>query len=482
MKIEVSKLKHHPFNSQVYMLSDIDTLKESIKSVGLLEPLVINKKNEVLSGNRRLEAIKELELKKVEVIVKELNKEEEPIHIISHNSQRIKTARELLNEIKVLMKHYKKGQGFRSDLTSYQTTRSKASDVVSEELGINSTKLYRLLYIDEVFPQLIDMIDNGKMTIYQCYIEAKRRKIQNTIDDNKDKPNRPTKVTTDRFTIYNKSSANMVELQDKSVDVIMTSPPYYSLRNYGNDKQIGLEKSVEKYIDSLMLIFDECYRVLNDKGSCWVVIGDSYLDGCLGSIPHRFAIEMMKHGWIQRNCIVWHKTNPKPESVKNRLGSSNEFIFYFTKDKQDYLFNADAIRVPYKMDEFRDMRSPRHHNLKGDFQRHTPIVQHQNGKIPLDFIESAKHSYGVGRSLGLDELEHGAVYPPTLCYLPIKSSSSVDDIVLDPFCGSATTGEVSLELGRKFIGYEINSNFVELSKLRLSKKINDMSQKNGKVD
>ena len=99
MKINVEKLKHHPFNSEVYRLSDIESLKESIKKVGLLEPLIINKKNEVLSGNRRLEAIKELKFQTVKVILKELENNEEPLHIISHNSQRIKTSREILNEI-----------------------------------------------------------------------------------------------------------------------------------------------------------------------------------------------------------------------------------------------------------------------------------------------------------------------------------------------------------------------------------------------
>ncbi len=482
MKINVNELKHHPFNSEVYMLTDIESLKESIKHVGLLEPLVINKKNEVISGNRRLEALRELEMDKVEVIVKELNKEDEPLHIISHNSQRIKTARELLNEIKVLMRYYRKGQGSRSDLTSSNTKRSRTSDIVSDELGISSNKVYRLLYIDDVFPELIDMIDNGKMTIHQSYVEAKRRKIYKTIDDNKVKTNKPLKVTTDRFTIYNKSSDDMSELKDGSIDTIMTSPPYYSLRNYGNDKQIGLEDSVDKYINNLMKIFDECYRVLSDDGACWVVIGDSYLDGSLGNIPHRFAIEMTNRKWIQRNTIIWHKTNPKPESVKTRLGTSNEFIFFFTKKKQDYYFDVDSIRVPYKQNQFDEMRSPRHHNLKGDFQRHTPIVQHQNGKVPLDFIENAKQSIGVGKSIGMDDVEHGAVYPPSLCELPIKSTSKVDDIVLDPFCGSGTTGDVSMELGRRFIGYEINSNFVELSNLRLSKKIKEMSQKNGKTE
>ena len=109
MKVPVSSLHHHPFNEQIYSLSDIDTLTNSIKQVGLLEPLVINKKNEVISGNRRLEALKILNEDKAEVVVRDISKEDEPLLIISHNSQRIKTARELLNEIKVLMKYYRKG-------------------------------------------------------------------------------------------------------------------------------------------------------------------------------------------------------------------------------------------------------------------------------------------------------------------------------------------------------------------------------------
>jgi len=123
MKINIRKLKHHPFNSEVYKLSDIDSLQESIKNIGLLEPLIINKKNEVLSGNRRLEALRNLKHQKVKVIVKELKDKDEPLHIISHNSQRIKTSREILNEISVLSKYYKNNQGFRSDLTSVDINR-----------------------------------------------------------------------------------------------------------------------------------------------------------------------------------------------------------------------------------------------------------------------------------------------------------------------------------------------------------------------
>lgn len=469
MKINLKELKHHPFNSKVYILSDIETLKKSIIEIGLLEPLVINKKNEVLSGNRRLEALRSLNIKEVEVVIKDLKLEDEPLHIISHNSQRVKTSREILNEIKILSKYYKKRQGFRSDLTSVDINRSGNREKLSKELGISGDKIYKLMYIDKVFPTLIDLIDKGSLTINQSYIEAKRKKIRETIK-NEEFSNDSVKIQYEDFKIFNKSSNNMSDLEDRSIDMILTSPPYYSHRNYGNKNQIGLEDTVNAYIEKLMEVFNECYRVLSDDGSCWVVIGDTYINGCLASIPHQFAIEMMRNGWIQRNCIIWHKTNPKPESVKTRLGTSNEFIFFFTK-KNNYFFDADSIRVPYKQENPIQVKSPRHYTIQDKFQRHTSIIQNSKGKIPLDFIEQSKHSKPIGKKIGMENIEHIAVFPKELCHLPINCGSKKGDTILDPFSGSGTTGIVSLELNRKFIGYELNKRFVELSIRRINKSL-----------
>ena len=471
MKIKVKELKHHPFNSQVYKLSDIESLKESIKKVGLLEPLIINKKNEVLSGNRRLEAIKKLKYQTVKVVLKDLKNNEEPLHIISHNSQRIKTSREILNEINVLSKYYKNKQGYRSDLTSVDINRSGSREKISKKLGLSGDKVYKLIYIDRVSPRLIDLIDDGKLSINQSYLEAKRKKNYDQINKNIDIQNKLINVNRPGFTLYNKSSEDMSELDNHSVDMILTSPPYYSLRNYGLKDQIGLENTIDKYIRNLMKIFKECYRVLSNEGSCWVVIGDSYIDGSLSNIPHRFAIEMVKNKWIQRNTVIWNKTNPKPESVKTRLGTSNEFIFFFTKKRQDYYFDVDSIRIPYKNSSNNDVKSPRHHSISGEYQRHSPVFKNKLGKVPLDFFQSSKHSGNIGKKNGLEDIEHIAVYPNSICYLPIKSGSKINDIILDPFCGSGTTGSVAIELKRRFIGYELNPSFIELTKSRLNKKL-----------
>ena len=118
----------------------------------------------------------------------------------------------------------------------------------------------------------------------------------------------------------------------------------------------------------------------------------------------------------------------------------------------------------------KDVRAPRHHSTKGDFSVNSPVFQNPKGKLPQDYIdivETAKCSYGVGKELGIENLEHAAVYPNEICINPILSTSRECDLVLDPFMGSGTTGEVSLRLKRKFVGYELNPQFCKLSNIRL---------------
>jgi len=323
-RISIKKLSQHPLNREIYRLSDIDDLAANIDQVGLLEPLVINQKFQVLSGNRRLEAIKQLGWKTVDVVKRNhLSKDEEILHIISFNKQRIKTASELLAEIKYLEKIYGKGRGRRTDLLEKSTsgkrttsTRRKSSrDEIADEIGISSSYISRLLYIEKVMPELIPLIDEGKITINQAYQEAKRKEIyENSIPTRKRSKSIP-KDDDDIFQIYHKSSESMDEVEDESVDMVMCSPPYWRKISNGRRKEIGSEKTIEKYLDNLMKIFEECKRVLKSTGSLFIVIGDSYHNQSLASIPHRLAIRLTDEGWIQRNCIIWHKKNPSPENL-----------------------------------------------------------------------------------------------------------------------------------------------------------------------
>ncbi len=173
------------------------------------------------------------------------------------------------------------------------------------------------------------------------------------------------------------------KLSDNSIDCVITSPPYWAMRDYRTDGQIGLEKSFQDYLLRLLIIFDEIKRILKPKGTCWVNFGDTYggqsmntayavkrkgknsilpdnleylpkqahtrgrWDKCLMGIPERFMLEMIERGWILRNKIIWHKPNHMPASVKDRLANSWEYLFLFTKCKR-YNFDLDAIRIPHQ--------------------------------------------------------------------------------------------------------------------------------------
>ena len=128
-------------------------------------------------------------------------------------------------------------------------------------------------------------------------------------------------------------------LPEGSVDLIITSPPYFNLRDYGVIGQIGQEKDVDDYIDNLILIFSEAYRVLKDDGSCYVNIDDVYIKQSLACIPDKFKIKMSENGWLCRNEIVWHKPNAMPSSAKRRFNNDYEKMFFFTKS-QNYFFNT----------------------------------------------------------------------------------------------------------------------------------------------
>ncbi len=159
-----------------------------------------------------------------------------------------------------------------------------------------------------------------------------------------------------------------------------------------------------------------------------------------------------------KNCIVWKKINPKPEGTTKRWSTSTEFVFFFTKSL-NHRFGIDTIRVPYKHDALSN--PPRHRRLNGKMQMGTADLHHPLGKVPADFIETNV------ASIHLDEdIEHPAMFPEELIEPFVKATTEKNDMVLDVFAGSGTTGVVALDLGRRFVGYEINRDFCKLCEHR----------------
>jgi DNA modification methylase len=281
----------------------------------------------------------------------------------------------------------------------------------------------------------------------------------------------------------------------------VTSPPYFGLRDYGHDGQIGLEQTPEEYIAAMVEVFRCVWDVLADDGTLWLNIGDSYASaggaqveqtvrgdnnyvnsGQLGAtgvgttrkppqgykqkdligIPWMLAFALRADGWYLRQDIIWHKPNPMPESVQDRCTKAHEYIFLMSKS-QKYYYDHDAIKEP----------------LKGE-----PEVRNKNAEgYQADYAHGDRFSKGE-RVFGADGMAnkrsvwtvntkpykgaHFAVFPSDLIEPCIIAGAPVGGIVLDPFMGSGTTAQVAQNLGRQYLGCELNPEYEKLQKKRLS--------------
>ena len=371
------------------------------------------------------------------------------------------------------------------------------------------------------------------------------------------------------------AAGTLAELPESSVHMVMTSPPYFGLRDYGVDGQIGLEESLDEYISELVGVFREVRRVLRPDGSAWLNLGDSYAtarsdhtggdrvggapgedyatrsEGALGRknkmlVPHRVAIALQEDGWIVRNDVTWVKPNPMPSSVKDRLNTTTEQVFMLAPNP-DYWFDLDSIREEYKQYDVADNQVDRSEEIKGKGEladdtcrelrgreEKKKEMYHPAGKNPGDVFEVTTKPFPEA---------HFAVYPPELVETPLKATcppkvcaecgspydrdverervkrneprgtersedadmaQSVDrspvtngskywerlknrktefkgwtptcdcdtdateaGIALDPFAGAGTTALVAKRYGRRFIGIDLNEEYVAMAQKRL---------------
>ena len=282
------------------------------------------------------------------------------------------------------------------------------------------------------------------------------------------------------------------EIESNTIQCVVTSPPYWGLRDYGSDGQLGLEETPEKYVEKMVEVFREIKRVLKNDGTVWLNLGDSYASAPTGSrgnytgskygfnknhkhslegtkrpskllknipeknlvgIPWRVAFALQSDGWYLRQDIIWHKPNPMPESVKDRCTKSHEYIFLLTKSAK-YYYNIDAIAEPCSYPN--DKRGERPDQRRGTGMNSISGNTGENrNKRSVWSINTKPYKEA-----------HFAVFPPKLPELCIKAGSAVGDIILDPFFGSGTTGWVAQRLGRKWIGIELNPEYIKIANKR----------------
>ena len=304
--------------------------------------------------------------------------------------------------------------------------------------------------------------------------------------------------------INGKSIEVLKTLPDNSIDCCVTSPPYWGLRDYGAEGQIGIEETPEAFVNKLADLFDEVKRCLKDDGTLWLNLGDSYIsakcdymptqtlkngnksdyiqkDSGLGYPPNRrnqvgykskdlvgipwmVAFELRKRGWWLRCDIVWHKPNPMPESVQDRPTRCHEFIFLMTKSKK-YYYDADAIKTKMECSEH-DKRS-----RQGRKRFPTDKINGIRGNTPDKIYEWAnKRDVWTVTTKPCDEA-HFATFPEDLIVDCILAGSREGGIVLDPFFGSGTTGIVARKKNRNYVGIEINPKYIQIAEKRLYKEI-----------
>jgi DNA modification methylase len=244
------------------------------------------------------------------------------------------------------------------------------------------------------------------------------------------------------------------------VALTVTSPPYYLHRDYGIEGQIGQEPTLNEYLDRIASVLGEVLRVTDNRGTCFLVIGDSYRDRRLLLVPHRIGILASDIGWTVRNDVIWHKTSPPPESPRNRWRSGHEHILFLSKRPTGYRFNADAIRVPHSAATLRrwgagqsyggpkskGRRSPNDSRMRdGQIFQLNPL-----GCLPTDVWSCA----GANTSAG-----HYAPFPMQLVRTIVEACSLPGDLVLDPFAASGTTCAVADSLGRRSLGIDLNPEY-----------------------
>jgi len=275
----------------------------------------------------------------------------------------------------------------------------------------------------------------------------------------------------------------------------VTSPPYYGLRDYGGEvSQIGQEDTPEKYIEEMVNVFRLVRDNLEDNGTLWLNIGDSYynyrpgkganypkqsvsktrqdlptnsnkrgnkLEGLkekdLIGIPWMLAFALRADGWYLRQDIIWHKPNPMPESVRDRCTKSHEYLFLLSKNKK-YYYDNESIKEPAKDWGTRDRTKGKYHNKGTGLQPHSGLTKSYPKKNKRSVWSITNKPYKGA---------HFATFPPEIVENCIKAGSQISDTILDPFMGSGTTAMVAKQLGRYYLGCELHEEYGKLIQDRL---------------
>ena len=476
--VPVESLKFNEVKKKIYLTEPLNymEIKNSIRTQGILEDIIVDPNTMVvISGNIRLQIAKEIGIKKVPVVYRKYESNIIDLISIHTNHQRQKSMLELSNEIEFIYNLYPVGQGARSDKNETKQNNKKlrkeslskySDDKIEKLISIkNSCKVLSPDKWEEIHKNKLTLIDEGRSTLNGIY-----NSLKDKVKNKKNSINFPNKsdLIRENIKIYNHSSETMPEVQDKSVDLTLTSPPFFEMVDYSDysQKQKG-EKGlgwgcIDKYFECLINTFIECKRVLKDNGSLVVNINDSKNNGFYNLVPERLVLELDKIGFSLVDTYIWLKVNPQYYNSKGAV-RSHEYIYHFVK-KGCHNYFYDNTWLEKDLDEYgvykygKESESPK---LFSGFDPRLKVLK-TNVADTKPFKKKCEENglYFYNHGTFMEEIPH--------LFLKTLIDNSKPGVVLDPYAGSSTVGKVANELGgHSFIGYEVIYDNILASELKI---------------
>jgi site-specific DNA-methyltransferase (adenine-specific) len=459
-------LKKNTTTHSMYVVPEnYEDILNNIREFGLLTPLLVSFDYEIISGNLRHQIALDLKMEEVPVVFINAPEEMKAVMAVSSNQFRKKSMVQIASEIRFFDEYYSIRRGERTDLNPQMKVVRDEKATAYKAIGKYTVDKLKSIEkkVKELHGDNINKINNELSKIDKELITLNEldKKLDRELLKKKNEVAVPTQYeyVTEKVKIFNSSCGNLHHLEDESIQTVITSPPYFQMRNYGTGKnQLGLEKDVLDFIKNLCDLFEDTKRVLKSEGSLFVNINDCVIDGQYQSVPELFLIEMRRRGWRYVDQYLWLKSNVQYTQGKRSIRNF-EPIFHFVKNK-DYFFNDNWLT------EFIDDSNCISMGTKMKFPK---LVS------GLDFRDNILKS-SASNTLELRNkclkkgflMEHSATFPLSLPLIFVLSTSKPGDTILDLFNGTASTGEVSILTNRKYVGYELNPQFVMASEVRLS--------------
>ena len=446
--------------------SNYEMIKENISAMGIITPIIVNSVNNVIvSGNLRHIIAIELGIPLVPVFFVNLTDDMRLVSL-SSNVQRAKSTIDKYKEMMLYKEIFPIKKGNRSDLfPELKELREERDVALSPYSKDTKDKMSSIgVMCKEMFPLdptklegFFNEIDNGKSSLNKVY-----KKVQNLLIKSKCKSEvEGGDYKEGSVTIYNKSSETMEELADESVNVSISSPPYWAMKLYQLVlNQLGQESSVEEYINNLKKHYKEVFRVLKSDGSLFVNINDCCKNGEYQLVPQRFVLMMVSIGFILNDEFQWLKQNPRPTGGKRSV-RRHEPIFHFVKSK-DFYYNEEWLK------QSTDETNSYTIGTTKECPKLTSSLDFYGGVLKTG-VASTRELKAKCEEEGV-MLDHQATFPIEVPMICLLMTSRPNDLILDNFNGTSVSGASVMELGqgRKFVGYEPSPEYMVASKIRLS--------------